>query len=319
MDNLTHTMAGWVLGQTGLKMRSRKGLAALMLGANMPDIDVFFGWVPWEPLATHRGFTHSLVGGVVLMPPLLAGLLWLLDRWQVSRGRTFKSGLPMRFGWLVALSYLGALTHPLLDLQTTYSVQLLSPFSGAWFHSDSLFIIDLVLWIALAATLLWSKRREKRGGDWRRPAQAGLAVALAYIALNLVITQQAKAGLRARTGTEPAEAVFASPPPAAFWRRHLVWREGDCYRRSDYDPLGSGLGAVSRCQPSNMADPLVREAIRRDPRMRKFLNWSVMALAEVERGRCAAWVSLGDARYQRRRVRSPLRREAVVPIDGPGC
>ena len=145
MDNLTHSLAGWALGQAGLKTKTRKGLAALILGANMPDIDVFFGWVAWEPLATHRGFTHGLVGGVLLMPPLLAGLLWGLDRWQVSRGARFKSGLAMHFGWLVALSYIGALSHPLLDWQTTYSVQLLSPLSDKWFHADTLFIIDV--WI----------------------------------------------------------------------------------------------------------------------------------------------------------------------------
>ena len=96
MDNITHSLAGWALGQAGLKTQSRKGLAALILGANMPDIDVFFGNAPWDPLAIHRGFTHGLVGGVLVMPPILAGLLWLLDRWQVSRGVTFKSGLPMQ-------------------------------------------------------------------------------------------------------------------------------------------------------------------------------------------------------------------------------
>lgn len=47
MDNLTHSLAGWALAETGLKRRTRKGLAALVLAANMPDIDVFFGWVPW--------------------------------------------------------------------------------------------------------------------------------------------------------------------------------------------------------------------------------------------------------------------------------
>ena len=67
MDNLTHSLAGWALGQTGLKRRTRKGLAALILGANMPDIDVFFGNAPWDPLAIHRGFTHGFVGGVLLM------------------------------------------------------------------------------------------------------------------------------------------------------------------------------------------------------------------------------------------------------------
>ena len=155
MDNITHSLAGWALGQAGLKAQSRKGLAALILGANMPDVDVFFGWVPWDPLAIHRGFTHSLLGGVLLMPPLLAGLLWLLDRWQVSRGAAFRSGLPMRIGWLVALCYLGALSHPSLDVLTTYSVQLLSPFSSAWFHADGLFIIDLWLWLLLALSIAW--------------------------------------------------------------------------------------------------------------------------------------------------------------------
>jgi inner membrane protein len=47
----------------------------------MADIDVFFGNAPWDPLAIHRGFTHGLVGGVLVMPPILAGLLWLLDWW----------------------------------------------------------------------------------------------------------------------------------------------------------------------------------------------------------------------------------------------
>src|SRR3712207_5053379 len=128
MDNFTHSLAGWALGQTGLKRKTRKGLAALILGANMPDIEAFLGWVPWEPLATHRGFTHGLVGGVLLMPPVLAWLLWRLDRWQQRHGHTFPSGLPMHVGWLVALSYIGAISHPLLDWQNTYAVQLLSPF-----------------------------------------------------------------------------------------------------------------------------------------------------------------------------------------------
>ena len=158
-------MAGWALGQAGLKSQTRKGLAALILAANMPDIDVFLGWVPWEPLAMHRGFTHSLVGGVVVMPPILAGLLLLLDKWHVSRGKGFKSGLEMRPGWLLALCYIGAISHPLLDVLTTYSVQLFSPLSGRWFHSDSLFIIDVWLWALLGLTIAWSRMREKQ----RRP------------------------------------------------------------------------------------------------------------------------------------------------------
>jgi inner membrane protein len=316
LDNLTHSMAGWALGQAGPKTKTRKGLAALILGANMPDIDVFFGNAPWDPLAIHRGFTHGLVGGVLLMPPVLAGLLWLLDRWQLRRGTGFKSGLEMRFGWLLLLSYLGAMTHPLLDLLTTYSVQLFSPFSNRWYHADGLFIIDVWVWLLLAIAIGVSKRREQKGREWRRLPQVAIVVLLAYIGANLLITQRANAAVRS---FDPrAQATFASPPPVAFWRRDLVWREDHCYRRSVYDPLAGGFGPVSACRPTNMGDPLVREAIRHDPRLQKFLKWSILPQADVARERCSVRVAIGDARYGEGR-RSRLARESVLPLDGPGC
>jgi inner membrane protein len=310
LDNLTHSLAGWTLGQAGLKTQTRKGLAALILAANMPDIDVFFGWVPWEPLAMHRGFTHGLVGGIVVMPPMLAGLLWLLDRWQVRRGVTFKSGLPMRFGWLTALCYLGAVTHPMLDVLTTYSVQLLSPFSTVWFHSDGLFIIDVWIWLLLGSSIAFSKWKEKRGLEWRRSPQIAIGIGLVYIAINLMISQRAYASVRQWAGERPAEAIFASPPPFYFWQRGLVWREGDCYRRSAYDPL-EGLAPVSDCEPTNIDNLIVQSAIRRDPRLQKFLGWSILPQAQVERSRCTVKVAIGDARYGRSGS-SRLGRETVI-------
>jgi inner membrane protein len=315
VDNLTHSLVGWSLGQAGLKTKSRKGLAALILGANMPDVDVFLGNAPWDPLAIHRGFTHGLLGGVLVMPPILAGLLWLLDRWQLSRGVEFKSRLPMRFGWLLALSYLGALTHPFLDLLTTYSVQLFSPFSSAWYHSDALFIIDIWIWLLLAIAIGISKRREHQGTEWRRIPQAAIAILLAYFAINLLISQAAYADVR-RTSAN-AERIFASPPPVLFWRRDLVWQDGPRYCRAAYDPLADGF-KPGPCAPSNMADPLVREAIGRDPRLQKFLKWSILPQANVVRGRCSARVAIGDARYGEG-WRSRLARETVIPTHGRGC
>ena len=309
-------MAGWVLGQAGLKTKTRKGLAALILGANMPDIDVFFGNAPWDPLAIHRGFTHGLFGGVLVMPAILAGLLWLLDRWQSRQGKPFKSGLELHFGWLVALSYLGAITHPLLDLLTTYSVQLLSPFSNTWYHADGLFIIDVWIWAVLALAIAISRWREKSGKQWRRLPQAAILLVLAYIGANLLISQRAYAAVRS---VDPhARSIFASPPPVAFWRRGLVWREDHCYRRSDYDPLIGGMAPVSNCEKTHMDDPLVQEAIRRDPRLGKFLKWSVMPQADVIRDRCSVKVTIGDARYGQGR-RSRLAQETIFPTGSAAC
>ena len=146
------------------------------------------------------------------LPPILAGLLWLLDRWQLSRGSEFKSGLPMRFGWLVALAYLGTLTHPFLDLLTTYSVQLFSPLSSAWYHSDALFIIDIWVWLLLAIAIGISKRREQQGtrmaahpaGGDRDPARLHRRQP----------RRSARRPMRDVRAADPrAQAIFASPPP----------------------------------------------------------------------------------------------------------
>lgn len=64
----------------------------------------------------------------------------------------------MTFGWLPALSYLAALTHPLLDLQNIYAAQLLSPFSAQWFHNDRLFIVSPWLLAMLGGGLSWPPR-----------------------------------------------------------------------------------------------------------------------------------------------------------------
>ncbi|MBO9579405.1 MAG: metal-dependent hydrolase [Sphingobium sp.] len=322
MDNFTHSLAGWALGQAGLKSKSRKGLAALILGANMPDIDVFFGWVPWAPLATHRGFTHG-IGGILLMPALLAGLLWLLDRWHVSRGKPFPSGLPMHVPWLVALCYIGALTHPLLDLQTTYSVQLLSPFSTLWFHTETLFIIDVWLWSALAFAIWMSRRRQGRGeADWIKPAMVGLAAAGAYVALNGAISLNARAILlRSLPPGRAPDVIIAGEQPVLFWRRDLIWREKGAFGRASYDPFRSftHVADIQPMVPDNMRDPLVRRAVQADPGIAAFMRWSFMPYAVIKREACQAEVSVGDARFGIQMGRGPLRRVVTLPLDGPEC
>ena len=190
------------------------------------------------------------------------------------------------------------------------------PFSSAWYHADALFIIDVWIWLVLVLAIGISKRREQRRLEWRRLPQAAIAIVLAYIGLNLLISERAYAAIR--SFNPQATAIFASPPPVTFWRRDLVWREGDCYRRSSYDPLAGGFASVSACQTSNMANPLVREAIRGDPRLQKFLKWSILPQAEAIRDRCAARISIGDARYGEGR-RSRLARESVIPTHAPRC
>jgi inner membrane protein len=320
MDNLTHSLVGWTLGQTGLKRRTRKGLAALILGANMPDIDVFLGWVPWAPLATHRGFTHGLVGGVLLMPPILAGLLWLLDRWQVRREAYFPSGLEMRFGWLVALSYLGALTHPLLDWQTAYAIQLFSPFDSRWYHTDGLFIIDVWILVGLGGAIALSRHREARElATWRRPAIAALVVLAVYIALNAGISALARRAVSAGPPYARPEVIVAGPPPALFWRREVIWREQGRIARGTFDPARSPgrLLGFTAPEPDGMDDPLAGRALNASPEVVRFMRWSILPMARVRREGCRAIVSYNDARFADGFASDRFWISATVPL-GPG-
>ncbi len=322
MDNITHSLVGWTLGQTGLKRRTRKGLAALILGANAPDIDVFLGWVPWPSLATHRGLAHSFFGGVLVLPLMLAGLLWLLDRWQARRGQSFRSGLPMHFGWLVALSYIGCLTHPLLDWQTSYAIQLFAPFDNRWYHNDSLFILDVWIWLGLGFAIWLSRKREKLGrGDWTRPAAVASAALLAYIGANGVVTARAvEAPVESAPHAQP-DAIVASPPPVLFWRRNLIWRQDHAISRGDYDPLASWNALVEYSGPvaDGMRDPVARRALLTDPRLAHFRRWSILPMATAERRRCYVRISYDDARFGGFPGRGRLGQSVALPTGAHGC
>ena len=161
MDNLAHTLVGAALGQAGLKRKTGLGMATLMIAANLPDLDVI-GLAFGENLAWRRGWTHGPLA-LVILPLLLAWIMVAYDRWQARRGKRPEGRLPVRFKWVLALAYIGALTHPLLDFLNTYGIRCLMPFSERWFYGDALFIIDLWLWSALGLGIWLSRRRERAG------------------------------------------------------------------------------------------------------------------------------------------------------------
>lgn len=322
MDNFTHSLTGWALGQAGLKRKTRKGLAALVLGANAPDIDVFFGWVPWAPLAIHRGVTHSMVAGLWILPPLLAVLLWLLDRWQVRRETRFRSGLEMHFGWLLALSFIGCLTHPLLDWQTNYAVQLLSPFSNRWFHNDSLFIIDVWIWTGLSLGIWLSRRREWHGtGEWRKPPRVALAALLLYISANGAVSALGRMAVELEEPYAQPDVLVAAPPPAVFWRREMIWREEGLIYRGQFDPLRNinQLQSYGEGTSDGMDDPVARKVLLETPGLASFRRWSILPMARVSRSRCTVTVQYQDARFGDRPGMGRLGTQATVPTGAEGC
>ncbi|MFM5949858.1 MAG: metal-dependent hydrolase, partial [Novosphingobium sp.] len=231
-----------------------------------------------ESLAMRRGITHGPIALLVL-PLLLAGALWWFDRWQARRGKRPEGRLAVDFKWLLALCYIGTLSHPLFDWFNNYGIRLLEPFSSQWFYGDTLFIIDLWILIALGIGLWRSLRRERAGqANWAAPAQIALAVMAGYVGINMAISCVAEETVRR---LEPgAEMVVANAIPIAFWRRDVLWRSGDGY----YGSIPCDLTACQRyprtIRKTNWPDPRVAAWAKDDPAAQAFLFWSRMPLAQ---------------------------------------
>lgn len=281
MDNLTHSLVGAILGQMGLKRKTGLAMPALILGANLPDIDAGCTIYGIESLAMRRGITHGPLALLVL-PLLLWAFLVAIDRWQERRGTRPPGRTPVRRGWLLALCYIGCLSHPLFDWFNNYGIRLLEPFSHRWFYGDTLFIIDLWIWIMLGLSVWFSLRRERRGAaDWQRPAWIGFTVVCAYIFANGLITGAAErttaAALLASGHKDPL--VVASPPPLAFWTRDVFWRDAGRYGAGSFTPGSGGTLDISG-KPTGMADPRLATWVKADPAARAFLFWARMPVAE---------------------------------------
>lgn len=175
----------------------------------------------------------------MLLPLLLAGALWGFDRWQASHGTRPEQRVPVRFGWLYGLSFLACLTHPALDWLNVYGIRLLEPFSSRWFYGDTLFIIDVWLWALMGFATWFSLRRERRGGDWQRPARIAIAAGSIYILANGALTGVAE---HKHAGQGVAGSVIASPVPFIPWTREMLWIDRSArWVRADWTPLrGTG-------------------------------------------------------------------------------
>ena len=294
MDNLTHSLVGALIGQAGLKKKTGLAMPALIIGANLPDVDAacFFWLDGVEHLGFRRGITHG-PPAMVLLPLILAGLLWGFDRWQTNRGTRPEARLGVDFVSLFALAFIGCLTHPALDWLNVYGIRLLEPFSSRWFYGDTLFIIDVWLWALMGFATWFSLRREKRGGEWRKPSHVALSLALAYVGMNAGITIYYES-VRGRLA-EPYPTVFiASPPPLFFWVRERIalTEDGKWYASSwSGRPIEGGLHepARMRCQWPEL------EAMRAgNSQLDAFLTWSrAPFLVRADDGS----VLLRDARY----------------------
>jgi len=203
MDPVAHTLFGAALAESGLKRTTRYATATLLISANLPDIDVIAHVAGSDAsLYFRRGWSHGILALLVL-PLLLAGLVWLWHRWREKHAG---QSPPFRPGVILALSYLGVASHLLLDWLNTYGVRLLMPFDGRWFYGDTLFIIDPWFWLLAGVGVVLAR-------SGRISAMVGWGL-LATLATLLILTSDF-----APTGAKALWLIGVATIVILRWRR----------------------------------------------------------------------------------------------------
>jgi inner membrane protein len=291
MDNLCHTLVGAALGKAGLDKRTPLATATLLIGANLPDVDVLaYLWGSDAALSFRRGWTHG-VFALALWPFVLTGLMLAWDR-GVRRRRN-RDAPPADPRALLLLAAVSILTHPFLDWLNNYGMRWLMPFRDVWFYGDTLYIVDPWIWLALglgvALSRWWSER----------PARVALAAVSVYI-LALALSGLAARAMALRALSEsgiPPARLMAGPVFATPFRRQIVADLGDRYVVGTLEWLPRPAFVIgSEGVPKGGDHPAVAAA----GRLREgaiFLHWARFPFFRVEE-RTDVWaVQMIDVRY----------------------
>ncbi len=206
MDSLTHLVAGACIGE--ILVGKSLGKRAMLLGGiaqSIPDIDFVasFWMTTWDYLLAHRGFTHSFLF-LLLIVPILA---WLARRWIPRQNLSLKT-------WILFFS-VQILFHLFLDSMNSYGTAWFLPFGHKRIAYNILFVADplLTIWPLVASVTLMII---KVGATKRKLyAKIALVISLSYLliaALNkAMIEDDIKMSLKAQS-IEPVKH-FSSPTP----------------------------------------------------------------------------------------------------------
>lgn len=213
MDSLTQAILGAAVGEAALGRRV--GYRAPAWGAvlgTLPDLDVFYPYADAVSAFTwHRGPTHSLFVLAAITPLVV----WLIRRLHPDTA-------DQRRGWyLLVLLVFG--THVLLDCFTVYGTQALWPLPVAPVGWGTIFIIDPLYTVSLAAGLLGAlvlhRRHPRRAARW---ARAGLALSTLYLAWSAGAKLYAMERVQDQLAGEDVAYQRLDVLPTPF--NTLVWR-----------------------------------------------------------------------------------------------
>lgn len=229
MDSLTQITLGAAMAEAVAGRRF--GNKAIFWGAacgTIPDLDVFISYGgAVEDFTFHRGFTHSIFV-LAALAPVLAFAATKLHKDTVGEWRI----------WLLAI-LASLLTHPLLDCFTVYGTQILWPIEIPPVSWSTIFIIDPLYTLPMAAGVLAALFMTRATPRGHRAALAGIAISTAYlgwtVAAKFEVERIARASLAAQGIAH--ERLLTTPAPfnSLLWR--ILAMNGERYYEGYYSVL----------------------------------------------------------------------------------
>ena len=205
MDLVTHALAGAAIGSlTGDPLSFTNPFhVGAVLGSIAPDIDTLWGYRSYKKntgpqWVRHRGITHSVPGALALSGIIAFVLQGLCP--QVSHTS------------ILMWTFLGALSHTLLDLLNCYGVCLFWPLSKKRLAMHSAPLIDPVL-ITVLISMPFSTRFSPAAPT------ALLLVLISYFWLRRLLLVRIADTVSQKFGV-PGSEVNLSPPRLSFFRWH---------------------------------------------------------------------------------------------------
>ena len=227
MEPITHLLTGAVLARTGFNRRAAYATVAMVIAAELPDLDVvssFFG--PVTGLEHHRGITHTFIA-LPIEAAIVTAAFYAFHRLRKNpSARRASTHWPILFtGCLLAL-----LSHLLLDWTNNYGLRPFFPFNPHWYAGSFVFIFEPILFLivlgALILPALFGLINSEVG--YRKPAFPGRALAFAALiaiaALYLFRFNEHSKALRLAALNQPDQTtrIFASPHPTNPFLWHVV-------------------------------------------------------------------------------------------------
>jgi len=215
MDSLTHIAIGACVGEAFFERGfGKKAMIWGALAQSIPDIDFIASFWMDTPAAllAHRGFTHSLLFALLIIP-LFA---FAADRIHRPHDYLFKK-------WLLFFAT-EVLLHLFLDGYNNYGVGWFEPFSHQRFSFNAIYVADFFfsLWpgIALVALIALNRFSSKRRFWWK----FGLLlpfIYLCYCTVNKIIIDKAVKKIITAQHI-PHTRYFTTPAPLQNWLWYVV-------------------------------------------------------------------------------------------------